>query len=884
MGDVGCALLHSGFSELLNIESLNLQNCGIHSKGCAYIATAVIKFRHKSKLQHLDMRQNRIAIGDEFQVQRKKERKGISSTSQVEARGGVSSASPNPGGNGSGAEQEVDVDLPSRAMNGDTSKELEYNNYFDEALQSLQYNGPILLAEAVAVCMNLVHLDISQNLLPEQNMKLFVTALSVRKKRCEELVLRMAEEEEILNDKSSLLLPTFTSTSNAILDNKAESTFTTATTSAPARSSTTSRQGFLNERLQLTEYSLTNDGILTQNLAEMEVLENSYKQKKSFADRNMFDLELGLSSNDLENERGMGMKRITSFVESVGSAVVGGSGLTSRTRKGSSTSGGQSKIVNAQLSSSSTSKAATTTTAVENVDERSFLLAAPSRTSRAGGVTSSFVGTATVNEEDDEEFCEEVDAGPATSFESPSFAGGGHTADTLNRDHADKDEKENSDPTYRTNGTTTTGGAPSATPWWRNFALPCCCCLPGELHDPEHENYLKRSAAAMAKNSQVYINIVPGNFMSSEILNACSHLLGCLVIPLLYTRLFSIIREFENFMENKMPSSVFQNYNGAAHNNFPPPPPWQQDYYNDFLDPASPAAQSAHNFSLMQNLGTFALGTFLFTAFIMFLNSCVYHALFYVVRSNQAMQVLDHSGIYCLIAGTYFPIIVIGCDNTYNAVVPGMWYTSRYFDSSSSSSATNGNNNSFTGTNSTPSPTAQYGPLVLLLVYLILTFLGLTISIQCHAKKWYPNFVVVMYVVMGFLGAPYMLTTCFVGPAEECGWNNNPAQMYNGNLSSFNLVPSDENVKSHYWWAKALIALGGAFYLFGVYFFLQRQYPFYHVIWHLFVIFAFLAHYGAIEAVVEASIEKQKARRWIQIVLAAGRKDWHDGAVIAGGD
>ena len=47
----------------------------------------------------------------------------------------------------------------------------------------------------------------------------------------------------------------------------------------------------------------------------------------------------------------------------------------------------------------------------------------------------------------------------------------------------------------------------------------------------------------------------------------------------------------------------------------------------------------------------------------MFGNSTVYHALFYVVSVHPAMQVMDHAGIYFLIAGTYTPYIVIGCED-----------------------------------------------------------------------------------------------------------------------------------------------------------------------------------------------------------------------------
>lgn len=56
-----------------------------------------------------------------------------------------------------------------------------------------------------------------------------------------------------------------------------------------------------------------------------------------------------------------------------------------------------------------------------------------------------------------------------------------------------------------------------------------------------------------------------------------------------------------------------------------------------------------------------AVGAFMMMAATMFLNSCTYHALFYVINVSRAMQVLDHAGIYLLIAGTYAPTTILAC-------------------------------------------------------------------------------------------------------------------------------------------------------------------------------------------------------------------------------
>ena len=58
-----------------------------------------------------------------------------------------------------------------------------------------------------------------------------------------------------------------------------------------------------------------------------------------------------------------------------------------------------------------------------------------------------------------------------------------------------------------------------------------------------------------------------------------------------------------------------------------------------------------------------SLAAFIVSCVFMFGNSTVYHALFYLVAVHPAMQILDHAGIYMLIAGTYTPYIVIGCQD-----------------------------------------------------------------------------------------------------------------------------------------------------------------------------------------------------------------------------
>merc|ERR1719433_2259116 len=53
----------------------------------------------------------------------------------------------------------------------------------------------------------------------------------------------------------------------------------------------------------------------------------------------------------------------------------------------------------------------------------------------------------------------------------------------------------------------------------------------------------------------------------------------------------------------------------------------------------------------------------------MFLNSTLYHSLFYVISSHFVFQALDHTGIYLLIAGSWTPVMVMGCDNGYKTAI-----------------------------------------------------------------------------------------------------------------------------------------------------------------------------------------------------------------------
>ncbi|CAD7974350.1 unnamed protein product [Amoebophrya sp. A25] len=407
------------------------------------------------------------------------------------------------------------------------------------------------------------------------------------------------------------------------------------------------------------------------------------------------------------------------------------------------------------------------------------------------------------------------------------------------------------------------------------------------------------------------VSIQYGNFMTSEVLNAITHGLGVLIIPFLAQRLYT----------------KFQGGDADSMLNCP-------------------------NAAL-------SLGTFLFCGALMFLCSATYHSLFYVVSVVKAMQILDHSGIYLLISGTYYPIITIGCKDLNYSAAAG-------------SAGLDDDTRSF-----------NYGPMILTACYGLLTFIGFAISVACSHKRWYAHFIVLAYLVMGFAGAPYIFSQCFgdelgttsstssntsqAGEAARAGaqlqlgsttgrttspsrsrnakiegeqqssavhlshstdtpsstsppcstataflathagesrgtqeaaqeqgvLSNAAAQSNNKNSTASNppntsstatrrqqnnttrkqqhsqLSPDqskntrkveelEKKIRSDFWWAKALIIAGGAGYVAGVYFFLQRHLPFFHVIWHLFVLAAFCLHYKAVDATVDAALAKRE--------------------------
>jgi len=100
----------------------------------------------------------------------------------------------------------------------------------------------------------------------------------------------------------------------------------------------------------------------------------------------------------------------------------------------------------------------------------------------------------------------------------------------------------------------------------------------------------------------------------------------------------------------------------------------------------------------------------------MFLNSTLYHSLFYVISSHFVLQALDHTGIYLLIAGSYTPVMVLGCDDGFRTAIMVTFYWL----------------------------CAAFG-------------VGLAIYAPWPKPRWYERISLVLYVGMGIAGGPFIL-------------------------------------------------------------------------------------------------------------------------------
>ena len=157
---------------------------------------------------------------------------------------------------------------------------------------------------------------------------------------------------------------------------------------------------------------------------------------------------------------------------------------------------------------------------------------------------------------------------------------------------------------------------------------------------------------------------------------------------------------------------------------------------------------------------------FIISLFLMFLASCLYHAMSYDTPHKYVMRILDHIFIYFAIAGSYTPIALY--------VVKG-WQ----------------------------------GWLILIVQWVMVLFGILYKSI---AQKAVPRLSVLIYLCMGWAAVFFIPTI----------------------------------IQNTSWLFIGLIVLGGLFYSAGAWFYMQKNRPYFHFIWHLFITFASISHFIAI--------------------------------------
>jgi len=78
------------------------------------------------------------------------------------------------------------------------------------------------------------------------------------------------------------------------------------------------------------------------------------------------------------------------------------------------------------------------------------------------------------------------------------------------------------------------------------------------------------------------------------------------------------------------------------------------------------SAAAAHHLSVYH---FWACALYSFSLMFLFLSSCLFHSFFMLPTTSRILQILDHVGIYMLIAGSYTPFLLIGLHSSNTATV-----------------------------------------------------------------------------------------------------------------------------------------------------------------------------------------------------------------------
>lgn len=130
-----------------------------------------------------------------------------------------------------------------------------------------------------------------------------------------------------------------------------------------------------------------------------------------------------------------------------------------------------------------------------------------------------------------------------------------------------------------------------------------------------------------------------------------------------------------------------------------------------------------------------AVTLYLVSMILMFLGSTLYHSMFAVTDLSWFFRMIDHCAIYFLIAGTYTPVLVMGCRNPQTMAVQ-------------------------TGV---PMAVGTYWGLVGVGIFMEHVF-------AAAKPSWYSKFVLGMYVLLGFGGVPYLATCELVHEGDVMAW------------------------------------------------------------------------------------------------------------------
>lgn len=191
-----------------------------------------------------------------------------------------------------------------------------------------------------------------------------------------------------------------------------------------------------------------------------------------------------------------------------------------------------------------------------------------------------------------------------------------------------------------------------------------------------------------------------------------------------------------------------------------------------------------------------ACAVYSFSLMFLFLCSSLYHSFFLLPVASRVLQILDHVGIYMLIAGSYTPFLLIGMRGHFSCTV-------------------------------------------LLCLQWLAVFCGILFSAQADFTSQTTTIIeLVVFIVMG-------CSVAFVWPSMSVELPHSAVRY----LSTFCFcIISHSCVRSlvcvFIMFVLSLLVAGGAAYVIGIFFFIKGDTkPIFHSVWHLFVMLGAALHW-----------------------------------------